>query len=124
MRQRAPVWAARAYFLTPVIAALWFFFRMPIAHSGYWFPYGHLHYVWEGIFAVISYGIATLFAITFVSCILVEIGYATKILWAIAWNRPYFPWKYRTKTSQEGRHINMKRREKPQPLIRGRMGSR
>lgn len=124
MRERGPAWAARGFFLLPVFVFLGFVFTRPIYHSNHFWPYGYVHYFGEGLLIVSSYIFAGFAVVTVLTLVTARAGYAVKVLWAIAWYKPYVPWK-RRHHRERGLGTGKVYPDRPrQPLLKGRIGSK
>ena len=126
MRQRAAVWAARAFLVGVPLLILYLLLSLaPVHHSHDFWPYGHVHSVGEGVLAVLSYvpGLCLLSAALILGAIE---GYMhLKLIGQIAFRKPRPKWRHRWKALDNPRYSGPKvTYEKPAPLVRGRIGSR
>jgi hypothetical protein len=149
MRERAPVWGARAFFVTllgvpvilllrqiaviPVDTHLWPFGRV----TGF-YPFLAIAVGWVLLIIVALLAFAACFfgAAWLLSRMVLELIYDVHFLWLVAWRKKHKRWKDRhvhedsssvTGYSCHGRYAQSPTYvypEKPGPLVRGRIGSR
>lgn len=137
MRERAPVWAARAFFLVPVAVGLILLWPavgaivlVPATHQAFW-PFGVVPYAFEevplallyGVLAIVG-GIAGIYGGFFV---ILSTWFVIQTLWCVAWRRPHIKlsrrWKMFTNPSKRQEEPRVMY-SKPQPLVKGRIGSK
>lgn len=131
MRERAPVWAARFALLTPLLAFLAWLSLLPATHVHYW-PFGYLSNVAETVVVIAVYVVAVIAGIVAIGFACTQVWFVIQTLWCIAWRLPHVRLSRRWST-WDSPYAKVKEKEsdryvryddKPQPLIRGRVGSK
>jgi len=131
MRERAPVWAARVFLLAAICVIIGTLAQLPVHNHNHYWPYGHIHYVLEYPGVLISYGISAIGALVAGACAGITLWYALETTFYVALRKPHIRFTRRwatfdnpEKQRREKKSSRYVTYDKPEPLVRGRIGSK
>lgn len=130
MRERASVWAARALLFVPMIVAIAWVCQLTVGRTTLW-PYGSVSHLGVWVPVLASYVVGGAIGCVVAWAFATQAWFTFQTIWCVAWRKPHIRLSRRwavfdnpgakRKEKYSERYVEY---DKPQPLVRGRIGSR